>query len=98
MHAAFRSPGLFLLPLLHYSLSLIRGKLDQAAQVAHISWVQPRVLEMEQLKVLRGKLGNWLDRVKDTETFVETENKSGGSASGTDKTIGGPGVAVGSTA
>ncbi|CAO1632193.1 unnamed protein product [Sympodiomycopsis kandeliae] len=60
------------------SLGLIKGNLDQAAQVAHISWVQPRVLEMEQLKALRGKLANWLARVKDTELFVENEERQGG--------------------
>lgn len=59
------------------SLSLIKGSLDQSAQVAHISWVQPRVLEMEQLKALRAKLANWLSRVKDTEIFVENEGSAG---------------------
>lgn len=58
------------------SLQLIRGHLDQSAQVAHISWVQPRVLEMDQLKTLRGKLGTWLARVKDTELFVENEERN----------------------
>lgn len=58
------------------SLQLIKGHLDQSAQVAHISWVQPRVLEMDQLKALRAKLATWLGRVKDTEVFVENEERN----------------------
>ncbi|CAO1634114.1 unnamed protein product [Parajaminaea phylloscopi] len=54
------------------SLSLIRGSLDQASSLAHIEWVQPRVLEMDQLRLLRTKLDSWLGRVDETAQFVRS--------------------------
>lgn len=63
------------------SLSLIRGSLDQAARVASIDWVQPRVLEMDQLRELRNKLGGWLNRVEETTRFVQGTREGGGGTS-----------------
>lgn len=59
------------------SLGLIRGSLDQANARVCVEWVQPRVLEMDQLKALRGKLGEWLGRVKDTSGFVQMQQEGG---------------------
>lgn len=64
------------------SLGLIRGSLDQARARVCVEWVQPRVLEMEQLKALRGKLGAWLERVKDTSRFVQGQQEGVGASVG----------------
>lgn len=38
------------------SLKLVRGSLDQVAETASISWVQPRVLDRNQIDGLRERL------------------------------------------
>ena len=55
------------------SLGLLRGTIDQVDEVAHISWVQPKVLDMKQIDNMRlrlkdwdssvNQLGNWIERV-----------------------------------
>ncbi|SPQ25832.1 a62e1e8a-d744-4510-900b-c04ca50513c3 [Thermothielavioides terrestris] len=55
------------------SLGLLRGTIDQVDQVAHIDWVQPKVLDMKQIDNMRQRLkewdssvdqlGNWIERV-----------------------------------
>ena len=57
------------------SLKLIKGTLDQHAQLARITWVQPRVLDRTQLKALQERLDQWVDRVGKTAEFVKTETR-----------------------
>ncbi|KAI9670091.1 MAG: 26S proteasome regulatory subunit [Trizodia sp. TS-e1964] len=55
------------------SLGLIRGTIDQVDKLAKISWVQPKVLDMQQIANMRlrlkewdstvNKLGNWIEGV-----------------------------------
>ncbi|KAK4704781.1 26S proteasome regulatory subunit N9, partial [Phenoliferia sp. Uapishka_3] len=44
-------------------LKLIRGTIDQVSSTTSISWVQPRVLDRQQIDGLRERLATWCDRV-----------------------------------
>jgi 26S proteasome regulatory subunit N9 len=53
------------------SLKLIRGSIDQHAQLARITWVQPRVLDKRQLDALQQRLNAWVGRVEEVALFVK---------------------------
>ncbi|CAM9600114.1 unnamed protein product [Chrysoparadoxa australica] len=55
------------------SLSLIKGIMDEVAQQLHVSWVQPRVLDTEQLTQLVDQLGAWKGSVGKALTYVEDQ-------------------------
>eukprot|EP01018_Ginkgo_biloba_P005425 Gb_08030 [translate_table: standard] len=55
------------------SVHLIEGVIDQVEGTVHVSWVQPRVLGIPQIKSLRDRLDNWLDKVHTTLLAVEAE-------------------------
>ncbi|WWC89772.1 uncharacterized protein L201_004698 [Kwoniella dendrophila CBS 6074] len=58
------------------SLSLIKGSLDQVDGTADISWVQPRVLEDNQLDTLTEQLDAWCNSVGKTQHQVEEQRKA----------------------
>ncbi|KAF8033549.1 hypothetical protein BT93_D2216 [Corymbia citriodora subsp. variegata] len=55
------------------SVHLIEGVIDQVEGTVYVSWVQPRVLGIPQVKSLRDRLDNWLDKVRTTLSSVEAE-------------------------
>lgn len=55
------------------SVHLIEGIVDQVEGVVHVSWVQPRVLGIPQIKSLRDRLDNWITKVHTTLLSVEAE-------------------------
>lgn len=57
------------------SLGLIRGTIDQVAQVANINWVQPKVLDMKQIEGMRGRLTQWDQGVNQLGTWMEGVGK-----------------------
>ncbi|MCO5588558.1 hypothetical protein L7F22_042515 [Adiantum nelumboides] len=57
------------------SLKLIKGTLDQHAQLARITWVQPRVLDKRQIEALQARLNAWCDRVEEVTKFVQGETR-----------------------
>ncbi|CAO2043555.1 unnamed protein product [Urochloa humidicola] len=61
--------------LLMKSLSahLIEGIIDQVDGTVHVSWVQPRVLGIDQVKSLRDRLDSWVGKVHTTLLAVEAE-------------------------
>jgi 26S proteasome regulatory subunit N9 len=59
------------------SLKLIRGRLDQVEEKAHISWVQPRVLSKEQIGELAERLTTWCEKLQKVETFTQAEMQVG---------------------
>jgi len=61
--------------LLMKSLSarLIEGIIDQVDGTVHVSWVQPRVLGIDQVKSLRDRLDTWVGKVHTTLLSVEAE-------------------------
>ncbi|GAA5838152.1 hypothetical protein JCM3766R1_001841 [Sporobolomyces carnicolor] len=46
------------------ALKLIRGTLDQPSSTVTISWVQPRVLDRQQIDQLKTRLVEWSDKVE----------------------------------
>lgn len=52
------------------SLGLIRGSIDQIAGVARISWVQPKVLDKNQIENMRQRLSEWDGSVEKLSDFM----------------------------
>lgn len=57
------------------SLGLLRGTIDQVAQVANINWVQPKVLDMKQIENMRVRLQEWDAGVNKLGTWMEGVGK-----------------------
>ncbi|XAR70696.1 hypothetical protein NMG60_11027646 [Bertholletia excelsa] len=55
------------------SVHLIEGIIDQVEGTVHVSWVQPRVLGIPQIKSLRDRLDNWVEKVHTALLSVEAE-------------------------
>nr|UCK81615.1 26S proteasome non-ATPase regulatory subunit 13 [Arenicola marina] len=53
------------------SLGLVKGSIDQVEKKVHMTWVQPRVLDREQIGVMQQKLEGWCTEVKDMESLVQ---------------------------
>lgn len=68
----FLFPASFLF-LVESQVHLIEGIIDQVEGTVHVSWVQPRVLGIPQIKSLRDRLDGWLDKVHSTLLSVEAE-------------------------
>lgn len=54
------------------SLGLIRGTIDEVDQLLSITWVQPHILNMEQIGNMSSRLGGWTERVKTALRVVES--------------------------
>ena len=57
------------------SLGLLRGSIDQVAEVARINWVQPKVLDMKQVDNMRGRLKEWDSSVNQLGHWIEGVGK-----------------------
>lgn len=57
------------------SLDLLRGTIDQVAQVANIKWVQPKVLDMKQIEAMRTRLKDWDSSVNQLGRWIEGVGK-----------------------
>ncbi|MBA0701238.1 hypothetical protein Goari_021932, partial [Gossypium aridum] len=55
------------------SVHLIEGTIDQVEGTVHVSWVQPRVLGIPQIKSLRDRLDNWVGKVQTAWLSIEAE-------------------------
>jgi 26S proteasome regulatory subunit N9 len=55
------------------SVHLIEGIIDQVEGTVHVSWVQPRVLGIPQIKSLRDRLDSWLGKVHGALASIEAE-------------------------
>ncbi|PTB62511.1 hypothetical protein BBK36DRAFT_1144931 [Trichoderma citrinoviride] len=53
------------------SLGLLRGSIDQVSQIAHITWVQPKVLDMKQIESMRNRLLEWDSNVNQLGNWIE---------------------------
>ncbi|KAI4767151.1 hypothetical protein E4T44_14562, partial [Aureobasidium sp. EXF-8845] len=53
------------------SLGLVRGTIDQVAEVARITWVQPKVLDKNQIVNMRERLRAWDDGVNKLGNWIE---------------------------
>jgi len=57
------------------SLGLVRGTIDQVDAVAHITWVQPKVLDMGQIQNMRQRLLDWESSVNQLGNWIEAAGK-----------------------
>ncbi|TQS33353.1 hypothetical protein Golomagni_06308 [Golovinomyces magnicellulatus] len=57
------------------SLGLLRGTLDQVNEIAHITWVQPKVLDMKQIGSMRERLLDWDSSVNQLGNWIEKAGK-----------------------
>ncbi|EWC45548.1 hypothetical protein DRE_05406 [Drechslerella stenobrocha 248] len=55
------------------SLGLIRGSIDQVSAIARVSWVQPKVLTMQQIKGMRDRLIEWDAGVSQLSVWMENK-------------------------
>lgn len=55
------------------SLGLIKGLIDQVQQTVTVTWVQPRVLSMQQIASMQQRLVKWSEGVRGTLLFMEGE-------------------------
>jgi len=55
-----------------FSLKVVRGVIDQVDQVVSVKWVQPRVLEKQQITVIRDRLKKWTKDIDTTARYLET--------------------------
>lgn len=54
------------------SLGLVKGHIDEVEQRVHMTWVQPRVLDLEQVSVIQNRLHQWCEDVKQMENLLES--------------------------
>ncbi len=62
------------------SLGLIKGTLDQVDQTLRVHWVQPRVLQKEQIGLMSERLKTWTETVQTTLVFLENETPEFGTS------------------
>lgn len=55
------------------SLGLVKGSIDEVEQMVHMTWVQPRVLDLAQIAHMRDRLSEWCDKVKTQVYSVEDQ-------------------------
>lgn len=55
------------------SLGLVKGSIDEVEQMVHMTWVQPRVLDLNQIGHMRDRLSDWCDKVKTQVYSVEDQ-------------------------
>ncbi|XP_041351413.1 26S proteasome non-ATPase regulatory subunit 13-like [Gigantopelta aegis] len=53
------------------SLSLVKGSIDEVDEKVHVTWVQPRVLDVIQISTMQSRLKQWCEDVKQMEKLVE---------------------------
>jgi len=51
---------------------LVRGAIDQVAGRVHMTWVQPRVLDKNQIGMMVKRLDGWCKDVNNMEHMLET--------------------------
>ena len=49
------------------------GSIDQVEEVAVLDWVQPRVLDLEQVASMRARIAQWCARVDETAKLMEAK-------------------------
>lgn len=52
---------------------LVRGAIDQVANVVYLTWVQPRVLNREQVGTMALQLDRWTSSIAQMEQLMETQ-------------------------
>uniref|UniRef100_A0A8C1GYX4 26S proteasome non-ATPase regulatory subunit 13 n=1 Tax=Cyprinus carpio TaxID=7962 RepID=A0A8C1GYX4_CYPCA len=55
------------------SVGLIKGSIDEVEKKVHMTWVQPRVLDVQQIKGMKDRLDFWCGDVKNMAMLVEQQ-------------------------
>ena len=55
------------------SLKLIEGVIDEVAKTVNVTWVLPRVLDMDQINLLGSQVDGWSTKVKDMLRNIEDQ-------------------------
>jgi len=55
------------------SLGLLKGTIDEVDQVVNFTWVQPRILNLNQIAGMRTRLQTWVESVKGSLNLMENE-------------------------
>jgi len=50
---------------------LVKGVIDEVDEKVHMTWVQPRVLNTEQIGRMAERLASWVHEVSATEKLIE---------------------------
>ncbi|CAH8861919.1 unnamed protein product [Trichobilharzia szidati] len=58
------------------SLKLIKGRIDEVNQCVALTWLQPRVLDKEQIASMCARLNEWSAAVEGMKSLVEVDTKS----------------------
>ena len=58
------------------SLGLLKGSIDQVNEVVNITWVQPRIINFEQIKKMNDRLAGWDNQVKRLAENLEARGRS----------------------
>ncbi|GCB78555.1 hypothetical protein scyTo_0020688, partial [Scyliorhinus torazame] len=53
------------------SVGLVKGSIDEVDERVHMTWVQPRVLDLQQIKGMKERLDYWCEDVKNVALLVE---------------------------
>jgi len=53
------------------SLNLVKGEIDEVEKKVNLSWVQPRVLDKQQIDQLKVRLEDWCKNIRKVENLLE---------------------------
>lgn len=70
-HARVSVDAVELLLIRAMSLGLLKGKIDQTEATVHVTYVKPRVLDKEQIAVVKERVEAWRQKVGTALTFLE---------------------------
>lgn len=54
------------------SLNLVKGEIDEVEKKVNLSWVQPRVLDKQQINRLKVRLEDWCKNIRKVENLLES--------------------------
>ncbi|KAG4099627.1 PCI-domain-containing protein [Neocallimastix lanati (nom. inval.)] len=57
-----------------FSLGILKGKIDQVDKIVMVTWVQPRVLDLEQINSLKLRLDDWIEKVNAQTISLENDD------------------------
>ena len=70
-HTTLPKDKVELLVMKALSKGLIKGQIDQVSESVQVTWVQPRVLNKQQLCSLQSKLDVWVESIHSMEALIE---------------------------
>jgi len=65
-----------LLVMKAFSVKLMKGLIDEVNKSVSIYWVQPRVLDVQQIGKMKERLNTWIDSVGQLTTYMQNETAS----------------------